>query len=187
MRKIILFFVLLHIMNLQANAVVEQKDSTVMPDLKNDAFVMLTTDSVWRVGFKNLIKSEYPKKGVFRTEAYYPDIDSCHILCSYEMIPQADGNKHLNLRFYFKLKIDTLTWKVQNTDEWKEVTLPRDFLKKIEVIDMDKKLPTLKTHVEEFEFYSSLWQKVVWIIDRRTMTDSTITLVKTEILRESHF
>jgi|GEM_PF-2710688 hypothetical protein len=61
MKTIILcsLFALLHIVNLQANNLTGQKDSVVMPDLKNDVFVMLTTDTLFRSNFYNSMQGRF--------------------------------------------------------------------------------------------------------------------------------
>lgn len=190
MKTTILFllFILLHIVNLQANIIVKQKDSIVMPDLKNDVFVVLTTDSVWRKGFKDSVKSKYPTKGIFRAEcAFVDEMDRDfnelwgRIICHYVLLPCSTRAEYRDIKFKFELKLDSLTQKNQITDKWREVTLPRDFLTKVEIIDMDKEISRIKTSREWYEFYMSLEGKIVWVIDRRTMTDSTVTLVETRI------
>ena len=102
MKTIILFllFVFLHIVNLQANAVVEQKDSTVMPDLKNDAFVMLTTDSVVRCNFYNSMEGTSVLQGVYREELY---ISNDVIRGTYYLFPQTRKAKYCPLAFSFDL------------------------------------------------------------------------------------
>lgn len=65
-------------------------------------------------------------------------------------------------------------------ERMKIVTVPKDFMEKVEAIDLDEQLSRLKSGDDE-AFVKSMEGKRIWIIDRNTMTDSTITLVETRI------
>ena len=64
----------------------------------------------------------------------------------------------------------------------KIITKPKNFLKEVETVDLDEQLSLLKCGDDDV-FVKSLEGKRIWIIDRNTITDSTITLVETRILR----
>jgi hypothetical protein len=115
--------------------------------------------------------------GVFREEFY---VSNDTIRGAYYLFSRFKEAECRPLAFSFDLKIDSLTREVRMVDERDEITLPRDFLKKIKVMDMDNVLERIKTCEDSEEFYESMKGKVVWGIDRGTMTDSTVTLVKTE-------
>ena len=178
------------------NVSVEQ-DSTGMPDLKNDVFVILTTDSVWRDTciygegvelFKSIRKdaAQAPREGIYRSESYFQDTSYPHLrFCSYMVKSESRG---VNLGFTFILEVDSVTHEVRPLlSDTRILTFPRDFLKKVTLLDMDKEFPLLKNREEAEELEESLKYKTIWIIDRKTMTDSTVTLVKTDIPYASTF
>lgn len=65
-------------------------------------------------------------------------------------------------------------------ERMKIVTMPKDFVEKVKAIDLDEQLFRLKSGDDE-AFVKSMEGKRIWIIDKNTMTDSTITLVETRI------
>lgn len=67
------------------------------------------------------------------------------------------------------------------TDTMRVLTLPKEFLKRITPLDMDKEFPKIKNKKKAHEFIRNLERERVWIIDRRYMTDTTVSLVETII------
>ena len=68
----------------------------------------------------------------------------------------------------------------------KIVTLSRKFLSQIKPIDLDEKFPRMRQE-DEKEFLDKYSKKRIWIIDRRYMTDTLVTLVPMSIARVSVF
>ena len=167
------------------------QDSTSMPDLKNDVFVILTTDSVWcdtcvygegLVLFKSIRKDAAlpPEEGIYRSESYFQDTPYPHLrFCSYEVKSKSRG---VDLGFCFILEVDSVTQEVRPLLSHTRIfTLPRDFLKEISLLDIDKEFPLLKNKEDAEKLEDRLRQKTIWVIDRKAMTDSTVTLVETDI------
>ena len=190
MKTINLLLLLVLAVVAKAQNVSVEQDSTVMPDLKKDVFVILTTDSVWRDTcvygeglelFKSIRKDAAlpPEEGIYRGESYFKDTPFPHLcFCYYAVKSKARG---VYLGFTFVLEVDSVTHEVRPLlSETRILTLPRDFLKKVTLLDMDKKFPLLQKEDSE-NLNESLKYKTIWVIDRRNMTDTTVTLVETEI------
>lgn len=187
--NLLLLFVLA--MSAEAQNVSRGKDSVTMPDLQEDVFVILTTDSIWRDTcvygeglelFKSIRKDAAmpPQEGVYRSESYFPETLYPHLrFCSYTLKSEARG---VDLGFTFILEVDSVTHEVRSLlSDTRILTLPRDFLREVILLDMDKEFPLLRNKEEVERLEETLRNKAIWVIDRKTMTDTTVTLVKTNI------
>ena len=198
MKIINLLLLLVLAMTANAQNVSSGKDSTSMPDLRNDVFVILTTmDNVWRDTcvygeglelFKSIRMDAAtpPREGFYRAETYFPETPYPHLrFCSYTLKSESKG---VGLGFTFILEVDSVTREVRPLlSDTRILTLPRDFLEKVTLLDMDKEFPLLRNKEEAERLEETLGNKIIWVIDRKTMTDTTVTLVETGIPRAGDF
>lgn len=191
MKTINLLLLLILAVAAKAQNVSVEQDSTSMPDLKNDVFVILTTDSIWCdtcvygegvVLFKSIRKDAAlpPEEGIYRSESYFQDTPYPHLrFCSYAVKSKSRG---VDLGFTFILEVDSVTHEIRPLlSDTRIFTFPRDFLNKVTLLDMDKEFSLLKNKEEAERLKKALKHKTIWVIDRKTMTDSIVTLVETDI------
>ena len=173
MRTIILFFVAGVIANsvfaknngerltYTVKNVVGEEDSLRHPKL-DDSFLILTTIPVES-------GDETPIDRISKNIAF-ADSSGRFYVYYMAMTPKA-GITFLHLADTIKL----------SKNKCQEFVVPRDFLQKIKPIDMDKELPVM-TKAAAVKFVKNLAGKRVWIIDRREMTNSTLTLTETFVV-----
>ena len=153
---------------------VGQQGSIGIPDIENDVFIILTFDSIATA------------EGIYRREY---TIDTTDIISSFIIYYVGSKSREINFCFsHYQLKQD-YSGKSTNRvirDDRKIVTLCERFLSQIEPINLDEKFPRMRQE-DEKEFLDKYSKKQIWIIDRRYMTDTSITLVATNIARVSVF
>ena len=180
--NLLLLFFLAMIAKAQ-NVSVEQ-DSTSIPDLQEDMFVILTVDSVVYDTLsygreKYMIKSSavYPQEGIFRYEVCFPASPHPNIrMCGYE-VRSTLWNVEIAFRYY--LELDRVSEEIKPHLKTRILTMPREFLERIKPIDLNEEYPRLRNEEDAKKFKNKFRRKWVWVIDRQTMTDSSITLIRT--------
>ncbi|MEY8590021.1 hypothetical protein AALK14_01045 [Butyricimonas hominis] len=152
----------------------EQQDSVKMPDVENDVFVILTSDSI------------ATSEGIYR---YENTVDTTGVISSlilYEVESKSKGISFCFSHYQLKQGHADEQMKIIFRDDMKIVTLSRKFLSQIKPIDLDEKFPRMRQE-DEKEFLDKYSKKRIWIIDRRYMTDTLVTLVPMSIARVSVF
>ena len=179
----VIFAVTTSAMSINENSILENKhvlegqDSIFMPDL-NDTFITLTSDTVLIFD----TNAHFPDEGIYRAEERYnPFIRDIKFSITYFLKSKSKDVRIVFHCYNFDLnEIKKIRMPVA-TDTMRVLTLPKEFLERITPLDMNKKFPKIKNKKKAHEFIRNLERKRVWIIDRRYMTDTTVTLVETRI------
>ena len=182
---LVIFTAVTNAKNIKENSIIKdnctrvKKDCVVMPDL-SDTFIILTSDTVLTFD----TDAHFPDEGIYRAEKPYNASRPRLKFGATYFLESKTRDVHIRFRHYnFNLdEIRKIRMPVA-TDTMKIITLPKDFLKRITPVDMDKKFPRIKNKKEAHDFITNLERKRVWIIDRRYLTDSTVTLIETRIGR----
>ena len=145
------------------NCTREKKMRVVMPDL-SDTFIILTSDTVLTF----YTDAHFPDEGIYRAEKPYNALRPHLKFGATYFLESKARDVHISFdHYHFNLdEIRKIRMPVA-TDTMKIITLPKDFLKRITPVDMDKKFPKIKNKKEAHEFITNLTLKRVWIIDRR--------------------
>lgn len=144
----------------------QAKDNTKEPDL-NDIFMIVTPEEkgkgVYRIMGNDTTQFETPLIGYhLETKGYYFVLDHANI----------DKSK-VRSSYFGKEKKSSVSPKLSVR------TLPKTFLSKVKVVDLNKRFEEIKGSNEKMlKFKDEFVGKRIWMIDRTFMTDESIRLVE---------
>lgn len=130
----IINLLLLLVLAMAANAqnVSSGKDSTAMPNLQDDVFVILTTDSVvydtLSYGTEYPLESTavYPEEGIYRYEGCFPTCSTPNIrFCGYHVKSKL---RNVYIGFTYYLEVDSLSQEIRPHMGTRILILPREYL-----------------------------------------------------------
>ena len=148
---------------------------------EEDIFALLTADSVLNTEGVHVILHENQKSA-----SLLEDCIVYEYLSASKAIAIRFGNYHLKgeglekerMHPYFR---DYYISMLKPGEKMRILQLPQSFLEGKKTVDLDEEFSCLE-HEDVDAFVKKFERKRIWIIDRNTMTDSTITLVETILL-----